>query len=160
MGGVMVKPVISNQTAPPKDFKLWRTTIPQIQALGGHLHLGNYVRQGHKIWAWRYDLENRKLYHCNENLVNINEPSTFPGARTRANRYSRTRLDQSVPLRGGPCTVEEVGLGIYRIISFTNMPPQITHPETFLDVLCKWGCTWMWEEMCLTGDDGWLAMAI
>jgi hypothetical protein len=34
---------------PPKDFKLWRTAIPQIRALGGCLHLGNYVRQGHKI---------------------------------------------------------------------------------------------------------------
>jgi hypothetical protein len=107
-----------------------------------------------------WNLENSKSYHCKGNLVDIYEPSTFPGARTRANRYSRTRLDQSVPPRGGPCTVEGAGLGIYRIISFTNMPPQIMHPETFLDVLCKWGCTWMWEEMRLTGDDGWLAMAI
>ncbi len=40
------------------------------------------------------------------------------------------------------------------------MPPQITHPETFLDVLCEWGCTWMWEDMHLTGDDGWLVTAI
>jgi hypothetical protein len=100
------------------------------------------------------------LYHYKGNLVNIYKPSTFPGARTRVNRYLCTRLDQSGPPRGGPCTVEEAGLGIYRIISFTNMPLQITHPETFLDVLCKWGCTWMGEEMCLTGDDGWLAMAI
>ncbi len=38
---------------PPKDFKLWWMAIPQIQALGGRLHLGDYVRQGHKIWAWR-----------------------------------------------------------------------------------------------------------
>ncbi len=108
---------------PAKDFKLWRTAIPQIQALGGRLHLGNYVRQGHKIWVWRYDLENGKLYHCKGNLVDIYELSTFPGARTRANRYLRTRLDQSVSPRGGPCTVEGAGLGIYRIISFTNMPP-------------------------------------
>ncbi len=87
---------------PPKDFKLWRMAIPQIRALGGRLHLGNYVRQGHKIWAWRYDLENSKLYHCKGNLVNIYEQSTFPGARTRANRYSRTRLEDltRVSLRG------------------------------------------------------------
>jgi hypothetical protein len=56
--------------------------------------------------------------------------------------------------QGGPSTVEEAGLGIYKIISYTNMAPQITRPETFMDVLRKWGCTWMWEDMRLTGDDG------
>jgi hypothetical protein len=50
--------------------------------------------------------------------------------------------------------VEEEGLGIYKIILFTNMPPQIVHPETVLDVLGKWGCTWMWEDMRLTMDNG------
>jgi hypothetical protein len=34
------------------------------------------------------------------------------------------------------------------------------HLETFMDVLSKWGCSWMWEDMRLTGDDGWLAIAI
>ncbi len=56
--------------------------------------------------------------------------------------------------------VEEAGLGIYKIISYTDMPPQITRPETFMDVLWEWGCTWMWEDMHLTGDDGWLEEAI
>jgi hypothetical protein len=65
---------------PPKDFELWQMAIPQIRALGGRLHLGDYMRQGHKIWAWRYDLENSKLYHCKGNLVDIYKPSTFPGA--------------------------------------------------------------------------------
>ena len=40
------------------------------------------------------------------------------------------------------------------------MPPQITQPETFMDVLQEWGCTWMWEGMRLTGDDNWLEEAI
>ena len=35
-------------------------------------------------------------------------------------------------------------------------PPQIKHLETFSKVLDEWGCTWMWQDMCLTGDDGWL----
>jgi hypothetical protein len=56
--------------------------------------------------------------------------------------------------------VEEAGLGIYKIISYTDMPPQITRPETFMDVLREWGCTWMWEDMQLTGVDGWLEEAI
>jgi hypothetical protein len=50
-------------------------------------------------------------------------------------------------------------MGIYKIILFTNMPPQIVHLETFLDVLSKWGCTWMLEDIGLMGDDGWLEEA-
>jgi hypothetical protein len=99
--------------------------------------MGEYVRQGHKTWAWQYDLENSKLYHCREDVVDIYEPSTFPGACTWANRYSRTRMDQTVLPQGDICTVEEVGLGIYKINSFTSMPPQLRQPETFLDVLME-----------------------
>jgi hypothetical protein len=79
------------------------------------------------------------MYHCKGDLVDIYEPSTFPGAQTRAIRYSRTRLEQSVLPQGGPCTVEEVGLRIYKIISCTNMPMQIAHLETLMDVLSKMG---------------------
>ena len=126
----------------------------------GCLHLGEVIQQGHKIWAWRYDLDSATLFHCKGDLVDVYEPSEFPGARTRANRYSRTRHDQDVPPWGGPCTVEEAGLGIYKIISYTNMPPQVSHPETFVEVLEEWGCMWMWDDMRLSGDDGWLKEAI
>jgi hypothetical protein len=74
-----------------RDFRLWKTAIPQIQAPGGRLHLGNYTEQGHKIWAWQYNLDSSILYHyCKDNLMDIYEPSRFPGARTWANRYSCT----------------------------------------------------------------------
>jgi hypothetical protein len=53
-----------------------------------------------------------------------------------------------------------MGLGIYKIILFTNIPPQIVHPETFLDILSKWGCTWMWKDMHLTRDNGCLEEAV
>ena len=101
-----------------------------------------------------------KLYHIKGGLVDIYESSSFPGGQTRANRYSRTCLDQDVPTCGGPCSVEEAGLGVYKIISFTMAPPQITHPENFLEVLSKWGCEWMWGNMQVTGDNGWLSTVI
>lgn len=56
--------------------------------------------------------------------------------------------------------MEEAGLGIYTIILFTKRPTQIKCPETFLEVLGKWVCTWMWEDMQLMGEDGWLKAAI
>ena len=33
-------------------------------------------------------------------------------------------------------------------------------PESFLDVLEEWGCTWLWDDMQLTGDTEWLGEAI
>jgi hypothetical protein len=34
------------------------------------------------------------------------------------------------------------------------------HPETFLEVLSKWGCEWMWDNMQVTGENGWLRTVI
>ena len=42
-----------NERPARRDFQLWRSAIPSIRALGGRLHLGKYIRQGHKIWVWR-----------------------------------------------------------------------------------------------------------
>ena len=120
-----------------QDFKLWKADVLQIQALGGHLHLGGYKEQGHKIWAWQYDLETSTLYHCKGDLVDIYKSSGFPGARTWANRYSQTPHDQRVTPRDGPCIAEAVGLAIYKIVSYTKRPPQIKCLETFLEVLDK-----------------------
>ncbi len=144
----------------PRDFRLWRKAIPQIRALGRRLYLGKYVRPGHKIWEWRYDLERSTLYHCHGELVDIYEPSQFPGARTQANHYSRTRIDQATIPQGGSSTVKEAGLGVYKIVSYTDMPPLITRPDTFLEVLREWGYMWMWEDMRLTGNNNWLEDAI
>jgi hypothetical protein len=56
--------------------------------------------------------------------------------------------------------VKEAGLGVYKIVSYTDMLPPITRSETFLEVLREWGYMWMWEDMRLTGDDNWLEDAI
>ena len=94
----------------PRDFRIWKEAIPQIRALRGRLHLGQFTQQGHKIWEWRYDWVKSKLYHCKGMLVDIYKPFQFEGTCTRANQYSRTRHDQAGGPQGGPCTVGEAGL--------------------------------------------------
>ena len=144
----------------PGNFRIWREALPRIRAPGGRLHLGKYICLGHKTWEWRYNLEGSKLYHCHGALVDIYEPSPFPGASTRANRYLRTRVDQATVPQGGFCMMEEAGLGLYKIMSCTKIPPLIPRPETFMDILRKWGYTWLWRGMRLTGDDTWVEEAI
>jgi len=43
--------VFSNECPASRDFRMWKEAIPQIRALGGRLHLGRYIQQGHKIWG-------------------------------------------------------------------------------------------------------------
>ena len=136
------------------DFRLWREALPQIRALGGRLHIGRHLREGHKTWAWRYDIESSQLFHINENRIDLYEPELGDGARTRANRYICTAEATGVAPRGGPCTIRRAGEGIISIISFTDNPPQKAPPSTFRQVLSEWGHTWMWDSLRLSGEDG------
>ncbi len=92
--------------------------------------------------------------------MDIYAPSGFPGARTWPTGTPVHDTTNKCAHGGGPCTVKEVGIGIYKNILYTKRPPQIKYPETFSEVLGKWGYTWMWEDMQSAGDHGWLKAMI
>jgi hypothetical protein len=148
------------------DFRLWNEALLQIRALGGRLHIGGHLMQGHKAWPWKYDIESLQLFHIKEDSVDLYKLALGEGARTRANRYVCTDERTGVVPRGGPCIIgEAAGKGIFKIISFTDNPPPTEPAFTFRQVLSEWGHTWMWESLNLSGDgedeDGsWLREAI
>jgi hypothetical protein len=96
------------------NFRLWKAALPQIRALGGRLHIGQHLRQGHKIWPWKYNIESLQLFHIKENGIDLYEPALEEGARTRANCYVCTAEETGVVLRGRPCTIGEAGKGILK----------------------------------------------
>ncbi len=87
------------------NFRLWNEASLQIRALGGRLHIERHLRQGHKVWPWKYDIESLQLFHIKENGVDLYEPAQGEGTRTRANRYICTEEGTGVAPRGGPCTI-------------------------------------------------------
>ncbi len=121
------------------NFRLWNNAILQIGALGGRLYIGRHLRQGHKVWPWKYDIESLQLFHIKENGVDLYKPALGEGARTRANRYVCTEGGTGVAPRGGSCTIGEADGGILKIISFTDNPPPTEQPSTFRQVLSGWG---------------------
>ncbi len=129
----------------PSDsaFKLWKAALPQIQALGGRLHIDQHLWQGHKIWPWKYNIESLQLFHLKGDNVDLYKPALGEGARTRANCYVRTEEGTRVAPRGGPCSICSAGEGIIKIISLMDNPPLIESPSTFCQVLQEWGHTWM-----------------
>ena len=50
-------------------------------------------------------------------------------------------------------TIQEVAPAVVAVLSQTDLPPPHLRYNSFLDVLVKWGCTWMWDSMVLIGDD-------
>jgi hypothetical protein len=111
-----------------------------------------HLREGHKIWQWKYDIETLQLFHLKEDSADLYEPALREGARTRANHYVCTEEGTTLAPRGAPCTIASAGGGIIKIISFTDNPPQTDKPTTFCEVLQEWGHTWMWEGLKLSGD--------
>ena len=86
------------------NFRLWNEALLQIQALRGRLHIGGHLRQGHKVWPWKY-IKSLQLFHIKEDGVDLYEPALGEGARTRANRCVCTKERTGVAPRGGPCTI-------------------------------------------------------
>ena len=84
--------------------------------------------------------------------MDLYEPALGEGARTRANRYTRTAEGTDQEPRGGPCSVKATEDGIVKVLSFTDNPPVHIAPSTFREVLEDWGQTWMWAGLRLSGD--------
>jgi hypothetical protein len=62
--------------------------------------------------------------------------------------------------RGEICSVEEIQPGVFCITSTARRAPTAPLPNSFLDVLHKWGCTWLWEQMLVEGGTEWVSEAI
>lgn len=64
----------------------------------------------------------------------------------------------SVPLPNG----DSAKIAVRSIVSSTSMaPPPTLVPSSFIEELQEWwDCSWIWDSLCLQGDEGWLAEAI
>ncbi len=61
---------------------------------------------------------------------------------------------------GAVCTVRDAGGGDKLIVCYTDEPRDPSPTLGFWEVLQKWQCTGMWDNLQWVGDDDWLAMAI
>ncbi len=49
---------------------------------------------------------------------------------------------------------------MYTIVLHTSWPHVTMEPTSFWDVVESWGNTWMWDNLRIMGDTGWIAEAI
>jgi hypothetical protein len=57
------------------------------------------------------------------------------------------------------CTVKDITLGVISVSSHTPQPPEKEAPSSFWSIAESWGNTWMWENLQILGDIGWIAEA-
>ena len=62
------------------NFRLWNAAPPQIRALRGRLHIVRHLRQGHKVWPWKYGIGYLQLFHIKENGADLYEPALGEGS--------------------------------------------------------------------------------
>jgi hypothetical protein len=121
-----------------QDLKLWENALlciaPRVRLQDC---IGQFVERGHKIWEWRYDEKEAKLYHLKGTVMDIYTPMLVSGHARRPNRWTRARLDQPKIDMGAICTTQEVALGVITIISFADGPPTLDPPTNFWEVLRK-----------------------
>ena len=92
--------------------------------------------------------------------MDVYVPSNLPGTRNTANRWIRRRIDQEAEDQGRICTVRDAGLAIKAVESKSHLPEEQLLPDSLLEVLREWGCTWMWESLCLFGNEDWIKGAL
>jgi hypothetical protein len=49
---------------------------------------------------------------------------------------------------------------VYAVILHTSPPQEAIEPTSFWSVVKSWGNTWLWDNLKITGNIGWIAAAI
>jgi hypothetical protein len=56
---------------------------------------------------------------------------------------------------------ETVGcIGIFQIASMAPKAPWAPAPKSFVGVLCKWGCLWLWKRISIECGTHWISAAV
>ena len=77
-----------------------------------------------------------------------------------ANRWTLSRENRISDDCGLVCSIREVSTRAVAIMLTVAAPHPPDLSTCFLDVLVEWGSTWMWENLQLIGDEGWLEISI
>ncbi len=63
------------ESPPHWNFQLWQRALHLLAPQGCAKHrLGSLVAKGHKIWEWRYDPENSRLYNIQRASMDVYVP--------------------------------------------------------------------------------------
>ncbi len=146
---------------PRKHERLWEQVLYSLAPRHwANQSVGRFLTKGHKIWDWRYDEEAKRVYHIKGQRMDIYTPSVIPFYANQPNCWTQSWLDVTHEELGNICSVRNVGLAVYSVISSAAETPTPAAPTDFWSVVEGWGNTWMWDNLIIRGDVTWLAEPI
>jgi hypothetical protein len=87
-------------------------------------------------------------------------PSAVPLYANQPNCWTRSRLDVPQKELGIICSIQNVALAVYSMVSSSMGPPTLAPPTDFWSAVKGWGNTWMWGNLTKRGDVSWLVESI
>jgi hypothetical protein len=136
--------IFSIQKSPRRHGTLWEqvlfTLAPRSRA---SQRVGWFLTRGHKIWDWHYDEDAKHVYHIKGQTMDIYTPSAIPQYVNRPNCWTRSWLDVPHEEIGKICSVWNVALVVYSVVSSCVGPPTPAPPTDFWSIVEGWGNTWM-----------------
>ena len=85
--------------------------------------------------------------------MDVYTPSAVPRYSRTPNSWTPSRINQSRENAWGLCTVRDVAPAVFAMSSFSAPLTLYRPPTEFMDVLVERGCTWIWDSLCLVGDE-------
>ncbi len=92
--------------------------------------------------------------------MDVYTPSLMPRYTRRPNCWTRSRIGVPKEEIGKICTIKDIALGVIGVSSHTPRPLEKEAPSSFWSIVESWGNTWMWDNLKITGDIGWIAEVI
>ena len=129
------------------DMNQWKEGLAQVSANGpAKWSLGAFTAERFRRWEWKLQEEEGRLHKQRGDQVEIYQ-------HFQRDRYKFSLLSHSGRMRGKYATVVQ-GSHCY----VTSMKLHTAWP--LLEVLQKWGNTWIWEELKVQDGTEWVTQAI
>ena len=154
--------IFPTENPPTQDFSLWRQVVNSLAPRGRIQHrIGIFTSPGHKIWPWRYDIQQNVLFHLRgDQTMDVYTPAIGQEYGHRPNCWMIFSQDVPTKVRGEICSVRKARNGIVNITSHSPQSPAKVPPRDFWTVIEEWGELWIWEHLKVVGDPGWIEYSI
>jgi hypothetical protein len=154
--------IFPNKKPPQRDFALWREVVQSLAPRGQIQHrIGNFTSRGHKIWPWRYEVDQNVLLYLGGEMMDVYSLAIGPEYNRRPNCWMISSQDVPAEDIGEICSIQEARN--QGVVNITSHSPQCTPkipPRDFWAVIEEWGELWIWENLKVVRDPGWLEASI
>jgi hypothetical protein len=136
---------------------IWKEALEDICPSRQRLNcLRQYITKSRQVQEWRWCALSNELLQYYQDTASMD---IYQNTTKKLNQYMKSALSPKV-VQGDICLVIKVQPGVFRITSMTREAQEPPGSTTFVEVLCEWGCSWLWEYTSIEGGTDWIAQAI